>query len=228
MPAEILSLDLDWFNLIGDHDGIDRQEFIQDFFAQLKTKCTLPKTIDFVPEHQYLYPWSLKILNGLTYRKINVVNIDEHHDFYCIEDIHDFDDEKAEVGCWNFFAFMAHRGLLGKYLWVTNETTKTAVESSRRELFRGLREGSYPVRQYKQIKVVSVDKVFNAVRGKRFDGFLIIRSPRYTRHHRSVYYAVDQALKTKLPRTKVRRYQCRINFSNGRVHHRANSLFWKL
>jgi len=239
MPAEILSLDLDWFNLLEydddgklerDCDSTERQKYVRHFFAELKNKCTLPKIIDLVPEHQYLYPWSLKILGGIGCRKINVVNIDEHHDFYCLDDIKDFDDEYAVVGCWNFFAFMAHKHLLGKYLWVTNKADKREIGRQKKELLRDLRNAeSLIVRQYKKrVEVVGTKQIFDAVQGRRFDGFLIIRSPEYTLRHRSLYHAVDLALKSELSSTKVRRYKCRTNFSNGKVHHRANSLFCKL
>lgn len=226
MPAEILSLDMDWFNVFEDGD---LRGDIRDFFAQLKSECVLPRSIDLVPEHHYLYPWSVKLLGGLTCRKMNVVNIDEHHDFYCLDEI-DFNDQNATVGCWNFFAFMVHCRLLGKYSWVTNRTTKTGVDQESRCLFSDLRKArSRQVREYKKsIRVVDTKKLFNVVRRKTFDGFLIVRSPEYTLRRRAVYYAVDEALQAELPKCRVRRYKCRVNFRSGRVHHRANSLFWEL
>lgn len=226
MPAEILSLDMDWFNLFSSSD---LKEGVRDFFAQLKSECVLPKSIDLVPEHQYLYPWSVKLLDGLTYRKMNVVNIDEHHDFYCLNGV-DFDNDQSTVGCWNFFAFMAHQKLLGKYVWVTSSSTKRGSDMERRGLWRDLRAAkSNRVREYKKsIKVVEASKLCSTVRRRAFDGFLIVRSPEYTLRRRSVYHAVDEALRAELPKCKIRRYECRTNFRNGRVHHRANSLFWKL
>jgi len=226
MPAEILSLDMDWFNYLGDEDLKDG---IRDFFATLKTKCVLPPSIDLVPEHQYLYPWSVKILDQLSYRKMNVVNVDEHHDFYCLGEV-DFNDQDETVGCWNFFAFMAHQGLLSKYSWVTNATSKTGALRERRGLWRDLKRArSLSVKQYnKRIEVVHVDKLCKVVRNRKFDGFIIVRSPEYTLRRRSVYHAVDEALQTELPQCQVRRYKCRVNFKNSRVHHRANSLFWKI
>lgn len=226
MPAEILSLDLDWFNTI---EPDDLKFEIRHFFANLKQKCKLPPCIDFVPEHQYLYPWSIKLLDGLPYRKMNVVNIDEHHDFYSLQKI-DFESESEEVGCWNFFAFMAHKKLMGKYTWVTNDGfAKEATISRRAMMFDIKRAKSSTIKKFrKNIKVVNSAKVFDVLHRRKFDGFMIIRSPEYTGMYRSVYHAVEEALTKELPHTRVRRYKCRENFKNGRVRHRANNLFWKI
>lgn len=226
MPAEILSLDLDWFN------SVEREDLkfeVRHFFATLKRVCKLPKSIDFVPEHQYLYPWSVKLLDRTRCRKANIINIDEHHDFYSLEDV-DFEDEATEVGCWNFFAFMAHKKLLGKYTWVTNDHTAGAAVHSRSNLLSDIRgANSLTVRKFKRdITVVNSSRVFEIITGRRFDGFMIIRSPEYTETYRAVYHAVEKSLAKELPRTRVRRYKCRVNFKNGLVRRRAKSLFWKI
>lgn len=223
MPAEILSLDLDWFN---GTEKKDLRSTIRKFFIRLKEECVLPRFIDFVPEHHYLYPWSVKLLDGLTYRKMNIVNIDEHHDFYSLGDLN-LDDQSETIDCGNFFAFMAHRNLLGKYTWVTNYYTKTGARTSRTELWGEIKFSLSPsVRRFKKrIEVLNANEVFRAVRNKVFDGFMIIRSPEYTNHYRAVYYAVEEALRKELPKRRVRRYQCRVNYKNGRVRHRANKLF---
>lgn len=221
MPAEILSLDLDWFNCIKRED---LKFEIRHFFAMLKRECKLPRYVDFMPEHQYLYPWSVKLLNRLSYRKANVVNIDEHHDFYCLGDL-DFKDS-SEVGCWNFFAFMAHKKLLETYTWVTNSGDSYHKGTLLAEIKQSQ---SLTVRKFKKkIKVVDGSKVFDFLHGRKFDGFMIIRSPGYTYTYRAVYHAVEEALAKELPRVRVRRYKCRMSFKNGRVHHRANDLFRKV
>lgn len=226
MPAEILSLDLDWFN------SVDREDLkfqVRHFFAMLKRECKLPRVIDFVPEHQYLYPWSVKILDRLSYRKMNIVNIDEHHDFYRLSKI-DFEDELSEVGCWNFFAFMAHKKIIGNYTWITNNWSCRGASSSCSDLMYDIKKAkSLNVRNFKKnIKVFNSSKTFDVLQGRRFDGFMIIRSPEYTTSYRSVYHAVDEALKKELPNVRVRRYKCRVNFKDGLVRHRANNLFWKV
>ncbi len=225
MPAEILSLDLDWFNTI---ERGDLKFQIRHFFATLKRECKLPKCVDYVPEHQYLYPWSVKLLDRLSYRKMNVINVDEHHDFYCLSSV-EFSKPNEEVGCWNFFAFMAHKKLMGNYTWVANSTIRSASRY-KKELMNELKKArSCTVRQFKKnIKVVDAAKVFDTLSGRRFDGFMIIRSPQYTDTYRQVYYAVEESLAKELPRTRVRRYKCRVNFKNSQVRHRANSLFWKV
>ena len=52
MTIEILSLDLDWFNAV---EKEDLKFEIRHFFATLERECKLPRHIEFVPEHQYLY-----------------------------------------------------------------------------------------------------------------------------------------------------------------------------
>ena len=226
MPAEILSLDLDWFNTVERED----LEFeIRHFFATLKRQCKLPRNIDYVPEHQYLYPWSVKLLDRLSCRKMNVVNIDEHHDFYCLDRLK-FNAPDENVGCWNFFAFMAHKKLMGNYTWVSNSCSATSALGYRKELMNELKQAqSLAVREFKRnITVVNSAKIFDVLSGRRFDGFMIIRSPQYTDTYRRVYHAVEESLTKELPRARIRRYKCRVNFKNGRVRHRANSLFWKI
>ncbi len=219
MPAEILSLDMDWFNLY-----TSPRPKIHEFFIDLKKHCTLPSSVDIVPEHQYLYPWSVKLLGGLTYKRINIINIDEHHDFYSLRGV-DFENGKEEVGCWNFFAFMVHEGLMSRYTWVSN-SSKKSLSYSRRELERALDAGSKRIKHFKHHTYVrGWEDVFKIVHGRRFDGFLIVKSPGYTERRRAVYCAVNEALKEVLPKMKVRRYQCRLTFKKYRVHHRATKLF---
>jgi len=226
MPAEILSLDLDWFNGVKPED---LKFEIRHFFANLKHRCKLPQCVDFVPEHQYLYPWGMKILDRLPYRKMNIVNIDEHHDFYDLQKV-DFENDEEKVWCGNFFAFMAHKKMMGKYTWVTNHKMVKGASMSRQEVMFDIKKArSSVVRKFrKNIKVVNSTKVFDVLHRRKFDGFMIIRSPKYTIMRRTVYHAVEEALAKELPRIQVRRYKCREDFKNGRVHHRANNLFWKI
>lgn len=220
MPAEILSLDLDWFNSV---ERGDLKFQIRLFFARLKDECVLPSSIFFVPEHHYLYPWSVKILNRKSYRKMRVVNIDEHHDFYHLKKV-DFVDENTVVTCANFFAFMVHKKMMSNYVWVTNYKSVCRIHN---ELLSDLKAAkSITVRRFKQdVQVLEKSKVFDAVGGRRFDGFMIVRSPGYTETYRAVYHAVEDALQQELPKTRVRRYKCREDFPSGLVHRRAQSLF---
>ncbi len=231
MPAEILSLDLDWFN----HLRKDRlQTGIFKFFDTLSNECTFPKRIDLMPEHQYLYPWCVRLLEKRPYRKINMINVDQHHDFYSlseIEDIHcqkvGLDDSEATVGCWNFFAFMVQRKMLGRYTWITSQRKEHRIEREEADLLEAIRDcKSLTVRRFREkINVGGVGQVSDLVRGKKFDGFVIVRSPLYTKNFRSVYHILDKALERFFPRTQVRRYRCRVNFKNGLVYRRAQSLF---
>jgi len=215
MPANILSLDMDWFN--GFEQDTLRDD-IDDFFRTLKRCCRVPRRIDLVSEHHYLFPWGMNLLDGLAYRKVNIVNIDEHHDFYFLNDL-DFCIKKSMVTCGNFFAFMAHRHMIGKYVWVSTSVTKSRVCRDKREL-RGYmrRSKSAAVRTLRhKVEVSSSESVYDVLCGCKFDGFIIVRSPQYTNYRRTVYRAVDVALETHFPTKKVRRYSCRRDYQQNSV-----------
>lgn len=224
MPADILSLDLDWFNFLPPEE---RREGIEDFFAFIKEKCVLPEVIDWVPEHQYLYPWSLRVMKRVSCRKVRVVNVDEHHDFYYLHE-EKLGDHQSIVGCWNFFGHMAYKGLMSDYIWVTNDRTKTGARGSRRDLMSELVGTGISSKFRRKIQVTHIDGLTNAIKNRKFDGFLIVQSPEYTKNYRSVYHNTELALESVLPEVRIRRYKCRENFRNGRVHHRANALFWEV
>lgn len=223
MSAKILSLDLDWFNFVARSE---LKSEVKNFFVRLKKVCKLPRKIEYVPEHQYLYPWSVSLLQKLSKQQVSVVNIDEHHDFYCLDKVN-FDAEREEVGCWNFFGFMAHREMMSDYTWVTNSADR--ISEYKDELIDDMRDSdSSSVHEFvRKVKVVRQQNVFKVCSGNKFDGFMIVRSPFYTENYRAVYHAVDEALASELPKARVRRHKCRSNFGEHRVRHRAKSLFWK-
>jgi hypothetical protein len=160
---------------------------------------------------------------------MNIINIDEHHDFYGLKWVN-FDSCDAEIGCWNFFAFMAHKNLMSKYTWITNCETVKATVVECRDLMSNLRRAkSNRVRIFKNsMNVVRASQLMDVVSNKKFDGVILVRSPEYTERRRSVYYAVDRALEKFFPKVKVRRYGCRTNFRHGLARRRANNLFQRV
>ena len=241
MPAEILSLDLDWFNYLNEVDipGISavwkcsdrkqrtRREGIRNFFENLRDWCVLPFSVTIVQEHQYLYPWSLKILDGITYRKANVVNIDEHHDFYYLSNV-DCQSAESFISCGNFFAFMASHGLLSSYTWVTSDGTSSKTRKSLKDLKACLQVSKCSkVRGFmSNSTVMGRNGVFEAIYGRKFDGFIIVRSPEYTQFNRSVCHAVDMALSSVMPWMRVDKYRCREEFQHSKVRQKKK-LFLK-
>ena len=224
MPAEILSLDMDWFNYLSSYkisqpSKIDLKRDIQKFFTRLNKECVLPEYVDLVSEHHYLYPWSMKLMERLFFNTMNVINIDDHHDFYNLGWLKYCEED--EVNCSNFFGIMVDQNLLENYTWICNRNYKN---NQKKDLLSSLKKGSITIQEFKEnVEVYTREDVFNVLSGKKFDGFIIVRSPKYTFSRRTVYDAVNKALdKEKL---KVRQYTCRSIFRHHKVGQRANSLF---
>ncbi len=185
----ILSLDLDWFN-----GHIRRKDKVAEFFATLSSVCHLPHTITVINEHQYLYPWALRLLSEYNAHKVNVINIDEHHDFYYMSTITDFDS--GQVGCGNFFAFMAYERILGTYQWVTNVTGGAVIREKNAFLKELESSKSIRVRHVKNhLSVYSRKRIWSIVKRRRFDGFVIVKSFEYTQYKTRMYNWLNQILK---------------------------------
>lgn len=213
----VLSLDLDWFN---------RYEYatassIDSFFARL-SGYSIPRTIGYFTDHHYMYPWCLELLKQSGYKRVNVVNIDEHHDFYYLDELKFStpcrDDQT--ITCGNFFAFMAHESVLWNYDWVSPSRRNT-VHMDECDLFEDLAKAQCPKvrRQANRCKVWSASEVWMALEDKYFDGFAIIRSPDYTCRYKRVCRATENALANWFPQAKVKRNSCRSDFQ---YHHRRN------
>ena len=184
----ILSLDLDWFNTrisLGRRRKVKPAELSADedirrFCYRLADSCVLPTRIAYVVEHQYMYPWCLKRLERSGEDKVDVVNIDEHHDFYDCGYI----DRGTSVSCGNFLAWMARDGLLGSYTWVNNaqadSTARAMSKHLRSELDILSRITNGRAEVLNKVKIFKKNQVFRAVSGKSFNGFIIVKSPEYT------------------------------------------------
>lgn len=197
---KVLSLDLDWFNSAGNLK--DRKEKIESFFDEVSLHCILPSEVVILKEHQYLYPWCKDMLRLRMKSKIDIVNIDEHHDFYYLEDIRRY--PSTPIDCGNFFAFMTYDNMVSSYAWVTNSNQGYA---GRRDIITEMNSShSFRVRQLAdRVKVYGMNGVWRAIRGKRFDAFAIIQSPGYTLHSPVTCAAVDKIVNSKF---KVRRNKC--------------------
>ena len=212
MHLRILSLDLDWFNFseLGDIAAD-----IDIFFYRLKKTCKLPRVIHFAKEHQYLYPWTNTLSKGITHNRVSVVNIDQHHDFYCLNSVEDFDDLYEYIGCGNFFAFIAHKGILKQYTWVCQSV---GVSTCRDDLRHEIQGGSSSIRRFGRsggVSVVGRTDVFKTLRNRKFDGFIIVRSPEYTTYASTVYRAVNNALKDHFKGYKISQCKRRRDFQHN-------------
>lgn len=105
----VLSFDLDFLNSCPDKTG---------FVLRLTRRLQLPRTVFWMREHHYLYPLVVRLLHARRAATVDVVNLDEHHDFYDAASITNYDC--GWVGCGNFFPFMVHDGVLREYTWVHN------------------------------------------------------------------------------------------------------------
>ena len=215
MVPNILSLDLDWFNWIDvkEHGRIAKKKIIVDFFAHLRLRCSLPSTAAFMTEHHYFYPWCEEVMKSLNANRVNVYNVDEHHDFYHLADIDDYDTHL--VSCANFFAFMAHRKMIGQYHWLYNGNAKTSSRSN--ELMRELgRTYSRTVRSMSERTTVnSRDKLWSVLGQKKFAGFAIVKSLDYTKDQDIVFPAVNAVMRKYFTPVgvKVGRSLCRADYS---------------
>lgn len=229
MPLDILSLDLDWFNF---SERGDIHASVDDFFSRLKKECVLPHTIYVAQEHQYLYPWSVNLLNrkwrrskasgSLTYRKMRIVNIDEHHDFYYLDEL-DLHSMSSEVDCGNFFAHMVHEGLLSEYTWVIDGDFTTEPRKNLNSYLSGANSKS--VKCFgRTIKIASRNSVFSVLRNRKFDGFIIVKSPEFV-VWRDVYAAVDEVLARLFSGYRFQRCQRRRNFVRRETKKIGNKLF---
>jgi hypothetical protein len=177
-PVHVLSLDLDWFNAI---ETTELRPYVAYFFDRLRALCSLPRNVAILVEHHYLYPWCVQLMRRARATQVDVVNIDAHHDFYRLAEIEDFDAHK--VGCGNFFAFMAHEGVLHRYTWVTNRSRLFTTVVLRPELLDAIDAARSPrVKRFRRgVAVRRMQDVWAAVAGRTFHGFAIVTSPGHTR-----------------------------------------------
>jgi hypothetical protein len=209
--ARVLSLDLDWFN---DSPKKGLTSRIYDFFDTLKQKCSLPRSFHLVTEHHYLYPWGVKLLHKLKRKKLEVVNIDEHHDFYWLSGLK-FNDPNESIDCGNFFAFMAHKRLLHKYTWIYNRQDLGPSQNLRREL--SLASSNVVKKFQPKISVIEGKAVFDSIEGMKFDGFIIVRSPEYTLNSHVVYRTVGTTLSKLFPTKRIKRYKHSAEILHGNI-----------
>jgi hypothetical protein len=204
----ILSLDLDWFNHLKTYG---KKQAIISFFAHLRLRCSLPDTVAMMTEHHYFYPWCVELLKIKKATKVNVYNVDEHHDFYFLGDIDDFATEM--VSCANFFAFMAHHGMMREYHWIAADQDVAWRRSDLMHEFRNCY--CKKVQSLNSNHTVSSSKaIWKVLDQKKFDGFAIVKSLDYTEDQDIVFPTVDSILKRyfMLHGCRVGRNACRSNY----------------
>ncbi len=210
----ILSLDLDWFN--GVHYYKLRRA-IRDFFECLNNRCTLPDDITLITDHHYLYPWCLSLLQSRNKSKVDVINIDDHHDFYYLQGV-DFSSKAAKIDCGNFFAFMAHENILRNYTWVTGGDVRV-VRADRLTLMKSVSQARSKgvLSLADRINVHCSGSMSKVITGQHFDAFTIVKSPGYTTRQKTVYKTVEDIVGKRFPKS-VRRNKCRADYRYSQRH----------
>ena len=214
----ILSVDLDYFNYRSDYGSVpDTRKEVTAFFERLVQWNHLPTKIAWMREHQYLYPWSLRLLRSRRAQKVNVVNVDEHHDFYSVGTLKDF--KRAHVSCANFFGFMVYDGILNHYEWVNNER-QHSNRWGRDEVVNECEINCNPKvarwgnRSAHLLHVWGLKRVWSALEGRVFDGVAIIESPAYTRKLGTIRNAAQKVLRAE--GFEVKTHQCKTDFHYSR------------
>ncbi len=213
MKINVLSIDLDWFNYVLDWK-VKHKEIVK-FFSNLFQRCSMPSSVAWMHEHQYLYPWVLQMLKNSRESQVNIVNIDEHHDFYGARWIKNFN--KSTISCADFFAFMAHEGILWEYEWITNNMTHNAlwghnevideVENCRSTQVQSMASN-------RRIQTWPREKVWSILDGRKFDAVALFDSPEYTSHLKTISRAAMKVFTEK--GIEVRKHTCKKNFSYRR------------
>ena len=222
MPRlNVLSLDLDWFN---QFRYADLRQTILDFCKTFSVSCKFPKQFAMFTEHHYMYPWCLELLDRSGSSRINVINIDEHHDFYCLDEV-EFSGTNTRriITCGNFFAFMAHEGILGTYDWITDQSPCYAGDFDFE--FEIGRARCPKVRRVKNRSTVwSSSDVWRVVSGELFDGVAIIKSPGYTDQCETVVKDIKDGYKMYCPGVKIMENKCKSDFDYNHRHQRRSSM----
>lgn len=214
----ILSIDLDYFNYVSQYGGRQATRLeVEAFFERLIRLNRLPTAVAWMQEHQYLYPWVLRLLKSRRAQKVNVVNVDEHHDFYSIGEMRDF--KKSYVSCADFFGFMVFDGIMGCYEWVNNENQHSLIRGRREivnecEVNPNLKVASWGYNNARNLQVWGRKRTWSALEGRVFDGVAIIESPAYTKKLATIRRAALKVLRAK--GFDIRAHQCKTDFHYSR------------
>ena len=223
MRLNLLSVDLDWFN---SENSCGLKDVVLEFFSCLSDTCKLTTNVVTVfTDHHYMYPWSWELMRKHKASSVNIVNVDTHHDFYFLNSVY-FDDPKTkQITCGNFFAFMAHEGILGSYDWVTANTRRTMGYEVTD--FRGsvaLAQSSKVRNVSNRTRVWSKDDVWLPIQNRKFHGLAIIKSPDFTSRYKTVLNATTEILNKYFPTHKVRSHTCTRNYPYTRRKIRMRQL----
>lgn len=208
MRLNLLSIDLDWFNTDSLY-GL--KDTVRHFFHTLSETCKLTTDIVTVlTDHHYMYPWAWELMRLHGASSVNVVNVDTHHDFYFLDNVY-FDDPKMkQISCGNFFAFMAHEGILGSYDWVTSSSSSGALNTDVSDFMHSIDVAKS--RKVKNVpnrtRVWNKDDVWYPIQKRTFDGLAVIKSPNFTFRYKTVLSAATESLNKYFPTHKVRSHTC--------------------
>jgi len=210
----ILSIDLDWFNYWAEGGSVsETRRAVERCFYSVIDHCYLPNKLAWMQEHQYLYPWVLRLLRSRQAKQVNVVNIDEHHDFYRVGSVKDF--KKHHVSCADFFGFMVFDGILNGYEWVNNGMTHSN-RMGRRDVVWECERCQNPTvaawgnQNARRLHVWDRNRLVKAIEGRIFDGVAIIESPYYTRKLGTIRKQAQKILQEE--GFEVKTHQCKTDF----------------
>lgn len=225
MKLNLLSVDLDWFNSY-DYRGLKNR--VRTFFYDLSNQCNLgTDVVTVLTDHHYMYPWSWELMRLYGADSVDVVNVDTHHDFYFLDSVCFDDDRAQQITCGNFFAFMAHEGILGRYDWVTS------VPSFSNALKNEVIDFEEYLAQADSLKVKKVinrthfwyrENVLHQINNRFFHGLAVIKSPEFTTRYKTVINATQESLDTYFPSYKVRSHTCTKDFPYKRRNVRMRRL----
>lgn len=194
----VLSVDLDWFNSEEEEKTKSNSQYqqittnVKKFFHQLQENCNLPTDVTIMEEHHFLYPWAKEFMINNNVQEIELINIDEHHDFYYADSINDFDRDL--VDCSNFFNFMVFDDMLSKYHWICSASEDSSVLAQISDIMKHTSDSwCRRIRKFQEkISVVGRQSAIEVIKGRNIDGFVIVKSPDYTNNKEIIYSAVDK------------------------------------
>lgn len=201
----VLSIDLDWFNYVSN---VVRVRYFFDF---LKKNTKLPSEVHVIKEHHYLLPLLCKYLENMPNKYVEVINIDEHHDFYHLDSLN-FND--TVIDCGNFFPFMVDMNMLQSYKWVGNKNTRSECRRKIVNEFNSAKDSN--LRDFFDcISVYTQNDWYAVVADMKFDLVAIVKSPSFTHNKSFIYRTTYSALENIFP--TIKKYQHSKNFKNKEV-----------
>lgn len=140
MSRTLVSVDLDWFN--GESNPLDK---LRELLRHLPRTTPVIMTIE---HHEFLPQLRRWIKSGQVKTPFNIINIDEHHDYYNNAPPHDPDGTATSCGNWGFRIPLEW---YSRYTWVHNSERDDCDWKQAKE-WLGNRDIKYSVRGEHRLK----------------------------------------------------------------------------